>query len=74
MFESNAQWTAHNAVATAPCACEIILNEMSIWKKLLWVVLSALGVWAMARLALSRGEQISALWIVLGGFCALSIS
>ncbi len=74
MFESNAQWTAHSAVATAACACEIILNEMSFWKKLLWVVISALGVWAMARLALSRGEQISALWIVLAGFCALSIS
>src|ERR1700758_3923652 len=47
---------------------------MSWWKKLLWIVISALGVWAMARLALSRGEQISALWIVLAGLCALSIS
>src|SRR5881275_3105173 len=47
---------------------------MSWWKKGLWVVISALGVWALARLALSRGEQISALWIVLAGFCALSIS
>src|SRR6266567_3813264 len=47
---------------------------MSWWKKLLWIVISATGVWAMARLALSRGEQISALWIVLAGFCALSIS
>src|SRR5205809_838586 len=47
---------------------------MSWWKKLLWIVVSAMGVWAMARLAFSRGEQISALWIVLAGFCALSIS
>src|SRR6058998_1017922 len=47
---------------------------MSWWKKLLWVGISALGVWAMAVLALSRGEQISAFWIVLAGFCALSIS
>jgi carbon starvation protein len=47
---------------------------MSWWKKLLWIVISALGVWAIAVLALSRGEQISALWIVLAGFCALSIS
>src|SRR6201987_3762622 len=47
---------------------------MSWWKKVLWVVISALGVWAMVRLALSRGEQISALWIVLAGLCALSIS
>ena len=43
-------------------------------EKVLWVVISALGVWAMVRLALSRGEQISALWIVLAGLCALSIS
>src|SRR6201982_726793 len=28
----------------------------------------------MARLALSRGDHISALWIVTAGFCALSIS
>src|SRR6516162_2942789 len=47
---------------------------MSWWKKWLWVAISALGVWATARLALSRGEQISALWIVVAGFCALSIS
>src|SRR6266699_233715 len=47
---------------------------MSWWKKLLWVGISALGVWAMAVLALSSGEQISAFWIVLAGFCALSIS
>src|SRR5947208_16418438 len=47
---------------------------MSWWKKLLWVFISALGVWAMAVLALSYGEQISALWIVLAGFCALSFS
>jgi carbon starvation protein len=47
---------------------------MNWWEKLLWVVISAVGVWAMARLALSRGEQISALWIVLAGLCALSIS
>jgi carbon starvation protein len=47
---------------------------MSWWKKLLWVAVSALGVWAMAVLALSRGEQISALWIILAGLCALCIS
>src|SRR5438034_3825463 len=47
---------------------------MSWWKKLLWVGISALGVWALAVLALSRGEQISALWIILAGLCALSVS
>jgi carbon starvation protein len=47
---------------------------MSLWKKMLWFVVSALGVVAIAILALSRGEQISALWIILAGLCALSIS
>jgi carbon starvation protein len=47
---------------------------MSLWKKLLWLVVSASGVVAIAILALSRGEQISALWIIVAGLCALSIS
>src|SRR5437868_1109381 len=47
---------------------------MSLWKKLLWLVVAALGTWAVAMLALFRGEHISALWIVTAGFCALSIS
>src|SRR5438034_4461041 len=47
---------------------------MSIWKKLLWFGVAALGTRAVAILALSRGEHISALWIVIAGFCALSIS
>ena len=40
----------------------------------MWISVAALGTWAVAVLALSRGEQISALWIVVAGFCALSIS
>ena len=47
---------------------------MSWWKKLLWFAVSALGVCALAILAFSRGEQISALWIIVAGLCALSIS
>src|ERR1044072_11970 len=47
---------------------------MNPWKKLLWFAVAALGTWAVAMLALSRGEHISALWIVTAGFCALSIS
>src|SRR5258708_10262976 len=47
---------------------------MSTWKKLVWIGVAALGTWAVAVIALSRGEQISALWIVIAGFCALSIS
>src|SRR6202171_6164975 len=47
---------------------------MNIWKKLLWIAVSALGLLALAVLALSRGEQISALWIVTAGLCAFAVS
>jgi uncharacterized membrane protein len=47
---------------------------MSAWKKLLWVAVTILGVVAIAVLASSRGEQISALWIIVAGLCALSVS
>src|SRR5438045_7222498 len=47
---------------------------MSLWKKLVWIGVWAVGPWAVAVLALSRGERISARWIVIAWFCALSIS
>jgi len=47
---------------------------MSLWKKLVWFAVAALGTWAVATLALFCGEHISALWIVTAGFCALTIS
>jgi len=47
---------------------------MSLWKKLLWCAVTLLGLGAVYVLALSRGEQISALWIIVAGLCATSIS
>jgi carbon starvation protein len=47
---------------------------MSWWKKLLWIAVSLLGLGAIAVLALSRGEQINALWIIVAGLCAFAIS
>src|SRR5438477_15907 len=47
---------------------------MSLWKKLVWVAVTLLGLASLAVLALSRGEQISALWIVTAGFCAAAVS
>ena len=47
---------------------------MALWKKLIWVAVTLLGLAAVAVLALSRGEQISALWIVVAGLCAAAIS
>src|SRR6202166_2075942 len=47
---------------------------MTIWKKVIWFAVAALGTGAIAVLALSRGEQISALWVIVAGLCATSIS
>src|SRR5438477_4439858 len=53
---------------------QYINRTMNIWKKLLWIAVAALGVVAVMVLALSRGEQINALWIVTAGLCAFAIS
>jgi carbon starvation protein len=47
---------------------------MSWWKKLLWIAVTLIGLGAVAVLALSQGEQINALWIIVAGLCAFAIS
>ncbi len=47
---------------------------MSLAKKMLWVAIAVIGFAAICVLALSRGEQISALWIIVAGLCCLAIS
>jgi carbon starvation protein len=47
---------------------------MSLWKKLIWVAVTILGFASVCILALSRGEPISALWIIVAGGCATAIS
>jgi len=49
-------------------------ERMSLWKKLLWIAMTLLGLGSVAILAMSRGEQINALWIVVAGLCAFAIS
>src|ERR1044071_2543666 len=46
---------------------------MALWKKLLWVAVTLLGLASVYVLAVSRGEQVSALWIVIAGLCATAI-
>jgi len=45
-----------------------------LWKKLLWIAVTLLGFGSIAILAMSRGEQINALWIIVAGLCAFAIS
>jgi carbon starvation protein len=47
---------------------------MSWWKKLLWISVTLLGLGSITVLAVSRGEQINALWIVVAGLCAFAVS
>ncbi len=47
---------------------------MSFWKKLLWIAVTVLGLASIYVLALSRGERVSALWIIVAGFCAAAVS
>ncbi len=47
---------------------------MSLWKRILWILVSVLGLGAVAVLAMSRGEPVNALWIIVAGACAFAIS
>src|SRR5437660_4040375 len=67
------------ALSTSACGGEnettrYITRTMSLWKKLLWIAVTLLGLGSIAILAMSRGEQINALWIIVAGLCAFAIS
>src|SRR5438552_5451748 len=67
------------ALSMSACGGEIkparyINRTMSLWKRLLWIAVTLLGLGSVAILAMSRGEQINALWIVVAGLCAFAIS
>src|SRR4051794_18236913 len=47
---------------------------MTLPKKMLWILVTLIGLASVCVLALSRGEQISALWIVVAGLCATAVS
>src|SRR3954471_18250137 len=49
-------------------------GTMSIWKKLLWIGITILGFFSLFVLAVSCGEPVSALWIIVAGACACAIS
>ncbi len=43
-------------------------------KYLVWTVLSVMGAFALGYIALNRGEQINALWIVVASVCIYLIN
>ncbi|MFL6584636.1 MAG: carbon starvation protein A [Chthoniobacterales bacterium] len=47
---------------------------MTFARRLIWIAIALAGTGAIAVLALSRGERVSALWLIVAGLCALAIS
>ena len=43
-------------------------------KNLVLVALSVLGAWALAKIALARGEELSAIWFVLAAACVYLVA
>jgi carbon starvation protein len=41
--------------------------------RLLWIVLSCLGAWAISVIALHRGESINAVWFLVAALCVYAI-
>ena len=41
--------------------------------RLLWIVLSCVGAWAVGMIALHRGESINAIWFVVAALCVYAI-
>ncbi len=46
----------------------------TLLKKMMWFAIAVLGAIAFAMLALSRNEQVNAIWLVLAAICVYSIA
>jgi carbon starvation protein len=51
------------------------MSDMSkLWRILLWLGVSALGVFAVMVAAFKQGEPVNALWLVVAGVCSFAVS
>src|ERR1700737_2826242 len=48
------------------------MNKLS--KTVAWVGVSLLGAWALAKIALQRGESLSAIWFLLAAVCVYLVA
>lgn len=48
-------------------------ENLKLYQKLLWVLVSIIGAWAFGVLALNKGESISATWLVVASICIYMI-
>ena len=53
---------------------ENVKQKMSLSSKMMWLLVAVVGAVSFAILALSRGEQVNAVWLVLAAACVYSIA
>ncbi|WP_353173067.1 carbon starvation CstA family protein [Acinetobacter rudis] len=53
---------------------ENIQNKMTLFSKMMWVVVAIIGAVSFGILAVSRGEHVNAVWLVLAAVCVYSIA
>src|SRR5262245_44544604 len=46
---------------------------MSVFRRLLWFGVALLGAFALAGIALNRGETINAMWIIVAAVCVYAL-
>ena len=44
-----------------------------IFRVVIWIGIAVLGAFALATIALRRGEQINAMWLVVAAFCTYAL-
>ncbi|AOA58960.1 carbon starvation CstA family protein [Acinetobacter larvae] len=49
-------------------------KSTTLWAKIIWVIVAIIGASSFAILALSRGEHVNAVWLVLAAICVYSIA
>ncbi|WP_349926955.1 carbon starvation CstA family protein [Acinetobacter sp. A1-4-2] len=53
---------------------ETIQPKLSITSKIVWLLVAVLGAVSLGILAISRGEHVNAVWLVLAAICVYSIA
>src|SRR6059058_802339 len=57
------RWIGHNISGSMP----------KIFRVVIWIGIAVLGAFALATIALRRGQQINAMWLVVAAFCTYAL-
>ena len=53
---------------------DVIQSKLTTTSKIVWILVAILGAVSFGTLALSRGEHVNAVWLVLAAICVYSIA